>query len=231
METHVLSARAGEFYTTTGLENYIYGWAPEDRAKLSSWILEQNLEGTTPTLNPQNVAAAKERRSLSLIQKVERFLRMLLHDGYRGGDNLPWSYSTDTPTAVTARNRTMLWMEAASEREFYGFLSVLVNLGALKQESGNLYLGRWGIERLDSLQVGANQESRRAFVAMWFDDSMAEAYEYGVKPAVERAGFEAIRIDRKEHANKIDDEIILEIRQARFVVADFTSGSVTAHEG
>ena len=33
---------------------------------------------------------------------------------------------------------------------------------------------------------------------------------------------EAQRIDRKEHSNKIDDEIIAEIRRSRFVVADFT---------
>ena len=33
-----------------------------------------------------------------------------------------------------------------------------------------------------------------------------------------------MRIDRHEHVNKIDDEIIAEIRRARFVVADFTHG-------
>ena len=32
-----------------------------------------------------------------------------------------------------------------------------------------------------------------------------------------------MRIDSKEHSNKIDDEIIAEIRRSRFVVADFTS--------
>ena len=36
--------------------------------------------------------------------------------------------------------------------------------------------------------------------------------------------YEAVRIDRKEHVNKIDDEIIAELRRARFVVADFTHG-------
>jgi hypothetical protein len=33
----------------------------------------------------------------------------------------------------------------------------------------------------------------------------------------------ALRVDQKEHINKIDDEIIAEIRRSRFVVADFTS--------
>ncbi|HUN96136.1 MAG TPA: hypothetical protein VMU69_07850 [Bradyrhizobium sp.] len=31
-----------------------------------------------------------------------------------------------------------------------------------------------------------------------------------------------MRIDKKEHGNKIDDEIIAEIRRSRFIVADFT---------
>jgi nucleoside 2-deoxyribosyltransferase len=31
-----------------------------------------------------------------------------------------------------------------------------------------------------------------------------------------------MRVDKKEHANKIDDEIIAEIRRSAFLVADFT---------
>ena len=62
----------------------------------------------------------------------------------------------------------------------------------------------------------------RAFVAMWFDDSMIEVWEHGFEPAVSQAGYKAVRIDQTEHVNKIDDEIIAEIRRSRFVVADFT---------
>ena len=57
---------------------------------------------------------------------------------------------------------------------------------------------------------------------MWFDLSMDEAYQNGIQPAIEDAGYEAVRIDRKDHNNKIDDEIIAEIRRSRFLVADFT---------
>src|SRR6266699_3836254 len=38
-----------------------------------------------------------------------------------------------------------------------------------------------------------------------------------------RGSGQALRVDQKEHINKIDDEIIAEIRRSRFVVADFTS--------
>lgn len=69
------------------------------------------------------------------------------------------------------------------------------------------------------------QVSGQAFVAMWFDPSMDTVYTEGIKPAIRGAGYEPLRIDGVEHINRIDDEIIREIRRSRFVVADFTSGS------
>ncbi len=66
---------------------------------------------------------------------------------------------------------------------------------------------------------------------MWFDESMDEVWENAIKPGIEDAGYEAIRIDRKEHLNKIDDEIVAELRRARFVVADFTQGDDGARGG
>ena len=66
---------------------------------------------------------------------------------------------------------------------------------------------------------------------MWFDKSMDEIWEKGFRPAIKAAGYKAIRIDRKEHLNKIDDEIIAEIRRARFLVADFTQGKAGQRGG
>lgn len=67
-------------------------------------------------------------------------------------------------------------------------------------------------------------ESQTAFVAMWFAPDMTTAYDEGIAPAVEELGYRPVRIDRQEHNNKIDDEIIAEIRRARFVIADFSCG-------
>ena len=87
-----------------------------------------------------------------------------------------------------------------------------------------------GHARLTELNQTA-AESSKAFVAMWFDASMNEAWEDAIKPGIEEAGYEAVRIDRKEHVNKIDDEIIAELRRARFVVADFTHGDAGPRGG
>ena len=77
----------------------------------------------------------------------------------------------------------------------------------------------------------ANVDTSQAFVAMWFDDSMKEAFENGMEPAIKEAGYNTLRIDRKDHINKIDDEIIAELRRSRFVVADFTHGNDGARGG
>ena len=66
---------------------------------------------------------------------------------------------------------------------------------------------------------------------MWFDDSMNDVLKNGIEPAIEDAGYKPVRIDRKEHINKIEDEIIAELRRSRFVVADFTHGDDGARGG
>ena len=66
---------------------------------------------------------------------------------------------------------------------------------------------------------------------MWFDDSMENVWGEGIKRGIEDAGYKALRIDRKEYTNKIDDEIIAEIRRSRFIVADFTHGKKGARGG
>lgn len=68
----------------------------------------------------------------------------------------------------------------------------------------------------------SNPNSKKVFVAMWFDDEMKEICDKFIFPAIKKVGFYPVRIDNKEHNNDINDEIIGEIRSSRFVVADFT---------
>ena len=67
--------------------------------------------------------------------------------------------------------------------------------------------------------------STSAFVAMWFSDEVREAYEAGIKVAIEAkecGQFKAFRVDNLEHNDDVTDKIIAEIKAARFVVADLT---------
>jgi hypothetical protein len=99
----------------------------------------------------------------------------------------------------------------------------LVSLGALEQTNnsqkrqlvakGHIIYEEMVAERAASLQV---------FVAMWFDPEMKAAYDNGFELAITGSGYSALRIDRKEHDGKIDDQIIAEIRRSAFMIADFT---------
>jgi hypothetical protein len=100
-------------------------------------------------------------------------------------------------------------------------IETLTNRGYLDGDLGGLRLTLLGWERLEEIKR-TGLSSSRCFVAMWFDSSMNEIYETAIAPAISRAGYEPLRIDRHEHVNRIDDEIIGQIRRSRFMVADFT---------
>lgn len=51
----------------------------------------------------------------------------------------------------------------------------------------------------------------------------------GFSAGVQRAGYTALRVDSREHANKINDELIVALRQATIVVADLTGQSAQTY--
>jgi hypothetical protein len=71
----------------------------------------------------------------------------------------------------------------------------------------------------------SNAESKIAFIAMKFEDELKKFSEQWVETAIRESGFEPIRIDKYEHNNLIDDEIIANIRRSRFLIADLTGNS------
>jgi nucleoside 2-deoxyribosyltransferase len=78
-----------------------------------------------------------------------------------------------------------------------------------------------GWARLEELRK-KGADSQQGFVAMWFDSRMTPIYNDVISKAIEDAGYKPHRVDKGEHNNKIDDEIIAQIRRSRFIVADFT---------
>ena len=76
-----------------------------------------------------------------------------------------------------------------------------------------------GFEKIKNV---SNIGSKTAFIAMWIHEDMNHIYET-IAEAIRQAGYKPIRIDKKEHINKIDDEILSEINQSLFIVCDLTS--------
>lgn len=78
-----------------------------------------------------------------------------------------------------------------------------------------------GYDYLERLRLGGH-ELDTGFCAMWFAPEVSAIWSDAIEPAIKEAGYKAVRIDGVEHNNKIDDEILANIRRSRFVVADFT---------
>ena len=68
-----------------------------------------------------------------------------------------------------------------------------------------------------------NQESKKVFVAMWFNEKVDFIYKQAIEPVTDECGYDPVRIDRVEHNNIIDDEIIANIKHSKFIIADFTA--------
>lgn len=202
-----------------------------DRAKLTTLILDSNRLGepfqvTTTTFDQLSAA-----RPLTVAERMDRFLSYFAHRGFRPDTNIIWlTAHTETAKTMLAKQEAAAWIEAEDMTEVPAFRRLLEDAGFLHHTGSAVYITAGGFARMDELRRGG-APTKNAFVAMWFSDEMSAAYKDGIFPAITQTGFTPVRIDRKEHINKIDDEIVADIKRARFVVADFTTGEATSDAG
>lgn len=224
----VISDRVGRYICREDLRDNIGHWSPAAKARLTTWISDQNRMGDRfPIISNFTLQKTYEGRNINYAVQLDRFFGYLDRRGYRSGERVGGSGSLITPEWQAEKDQILAVIEAHSDAEFGGFLDVLDDAGLIKGIPGSRILTAAGLERLarnERLAASADQ----AFVAMWFADETNEAFEKGIEPGLAEVGFRAFRIDRKEHANKIDDEIVAEIRRSRFLVADFTCGTTNS---
>ena len=80
-----------------------------------------------------------------------------------------------------------------------------------------------GWERLDRLSTDIGH-STQVFVAMRIGDNKLDAtFKEFIKPAIKKSGYKAYRVDRDDkNMDRIDNKIIEEIKNSRFLIADVT---------
>jgi len=94
--------------------------------------------------------------------------------------------------------------------------------GEATHERASFTLNLAGWERADRLRK-TPKSGDQAFVAMWFHTGMDPLFDDGIVPALKACGYSVpFRVDRSAHTNKIDDEIVANIRKSRLLVADLT---------
>lgn len=129
--------------------------------------------------------------------------------------------------AVKYEDCVLLYTKSPHAEETKFILNQLNQDGLIECTKPTLYfqevkLTAKGWNRVAELQRNKESDSKQAFVAMWFGDEMNSVYQNAIKKAIEDAGYNAIRIDKIEHNDKIDDAIIAQIQRSKFVIADFT---------
>jgi len=78
-----------------------------------------------------------------------------------------------------------------------------------------------GFKRIDELQKNQALNSKNVFVAMSFDKKMKDTKE-AICKAIQDAGYNPRIMNEIEHNKQIVPEILYEIRQSKFVIAEFT---------
>ncbi len=155
-----------------------------------------------------------ESRDPSVSEKLQRLLKHLADLSEYPGHRVRFDTTHDY-SMLCAKNKdeAVFYLKALEEQRL-----VKVDWAINDQTPCDLTSSGWReLERIE--QSGA--ESSNAFIAMWFDHERNKVHD-AIQAAIATSGYKPIRVDRVEHVNRIDDEIIAQIRQSRFLVADLT---------
>ena len=219
----VRSPRAGGDYRITGMDAGIISKGGVDaatKAKLTTALINRRRDGDDAPYVDSNLLEESEKASaLSHEARARRLLRYIA-DRDSTSPGQPVSLGTEDPGAL-----------AHSESWTGGQLQVLTNHLAQEQllDIGmrTLKSTHYTVTVLGHSQLlaGEARDTKQVFVAMWFGSEMSDAYKRGIEPGIRDAGFIPMRIDEKRDANRIDDDIITEMKKSRFVVADMTHGT------
>lgn len=178
---------------------------------LSAWCRGIRSQYDVSLIKQADVATIiADTPTYSVLEKLDLTLNAIAEKTSEPGQRSQFAAQNDYPVVY-----------AASDHEVGYYIHELANLGYIRQDSGVATILTKGFQRLMEMQK-SGRTSAFAFVAMWFAEQMNDIYNNATEPAIRDAGYKPIRVDRIEHVNRIDDEIIGKIKASRFIVADFT---------
>lgn len=206
-----------------------------ERIKLTHEIVSHEILGSRIEISSTTVKALPTISSPTVTERASRLLTYLAKASKLIGSVLefPPDYEMPESSLVVMPRRTLnlesaplfAWSVSLEWDEVKFLLDMLAGEQLIRLSNDyiqpDIIVLSKGWARLERESTLAQPD--QAFVAMWFDPKMEKAYVDGIERGIREAGFRPLRIDRKEHVNKIDDEIVAEIRRSRFLVADFTS--------
>jgi ssDNA-binding Zn-finger/Zn-ribbon topoisomerase 1 len=218
------------------VRNILEKLTPKERAICSGLIREKQGDGEPLFLTVDKVRNFRKYRHPSIFEKADKLLLRFDEDTDYAGKLLNYSNKQDELMAVAWAVRG----EGAGAREYEELFYLLGYLITTKEfimfrkgmeaitKPGELPifyitpLGHEYIQTLKNTVVNSNQ----GFCAMWYGgadykEKYNALWEKAIEPAIQKAGYDARRIDKKDHVNDINDEMLMEIRRSRFVICDF----------
>ena len=211
----VVCLRCGEYQITEfarAILSYKAKYDDDARSKLSGWVRDQYVAGSVPKVNPDMIPMVIARPKPPFAERAKR----LLIEAVRGQNEMGELVNLNDArflSATYSKNRTEI--DLLMEYQAPNYWMEHATIGGMARVHPHGYATYDDFTR----QKG---EGSQVFVAMWFDVSTNEAFSKGLVLGISNAGYRPLRIDRKEHVNKIDDEIVAGIKESRFLVADFT---------
>ncbi|MFZ5910882.1 MAG: hypothetical protein ACOYYU_12780 [Chloroflexota bacterium] len=201
-------------------------WA-KVRHLVSAWVRRENKGGITPIVgkgvttieqasNPEwwvnqylNLGFPK-----TTMEKVDALLIIL--SANVGGDLR--AYISLKPSFISE-------IAAVNMQEIKGLIHILEEFGFVEitNDSYTCRISGRGWLRIDELRK-TMLTGDSAFVAMWFSEH-TKNYREAVIAAIVHCGYRPIIVDQEEYSGFIMDQVISLLKQARFVIADFTCRS------
>ncbi len=199
--------RCGEYKITTQAIMSINSmqWTPKQRTHISSWLYEYQIY----EISTKNLDALSNVKAPSFHDRADRFLLNL---------------EKQTDLIGQRIQQTPSWLSAAwcyNDAELDEIKNYLGIEGRVNCDGAGCKILPNGWARLEEIKK-INAESQQCFVAMWFVENMNKIYDEIIAKAILDAGYRPHRVDKREHVEQIDDEIIAQIKRSRFIVADFT---------
>jgi len=191
--------------------------SPDEMVRLSGWVREQNAAGLIPVrITPEVWHRVPQMRLPGLRERASRVLSVIARDY---GRNLDAFFVLD-PTISDLELQGVSY--SRDQEELIVLFNILIDDGYVRSpDPPACALSVRGLLAAEAL-AASGSSSAQGFVAMWFDESLRDAWTNGFDPGIRGAGFHPFRIDAKDYVGGITDEIMAEIRRSRFVVADYT---------
>ncbi|MEH7895600.1 hypothetical protein [Bacillus thuringiensis] len=229
---HIKCPQCGEFGMVANTVRDVMDDSKVQR-ELAAIMLERRIKGKGSInicrdLSANNEEVLIEYPLVTLDELLKQFPKLVSEQMDRALMNI--AGLSDFPgknVSVQYERCHLLFTKSSSEAEVTFILTQLEQDGLIIFGASSVFyievkITAKGWNRVVELERNKENESKQAFVAMWFGEEMNSVYQKAIKRAIEDAGYNAMRIDELEHNNKIDDAIIAQIQRSKFVIADFT---------